>query len=88
MSSTKSGFYKCELDFLEWGKSGNRLCYFTDVETGEKFRLSVWFNNEYKPRKGVVSFKEEELGTHYLIEIREGKNGKLPIFESAKLLND
>jgi hypothetical protein len=88
MSPPKSGFYKCKLDFLEWGKSANRLCYFTDIETDEKFRLSVWYNNGYKPRKGVVSFKEAEIGTHYLIEIREGKNGKLPTFESAKSLND
>jgi hypothetical protein len=82
-----TNIYECTLDFLEWGKSANLFCFFTNIETQKKYRLSVWFNNGYKPRKGNVSFKDAELGKIYRIEIKDGENGKLPTFVDAELLN-
>jgi hypothetical protein len=83
----KTGTYKCQLDFTVWGKSGNLFCFFTNIETGEMYRLSVWFNQNYKPRKGEVSFKDANPETLYIIEIKAGKKGRLPTFVSAKLID-
>ena len=83
----KSGVYRCRLDITQWGKSANLLCYFTNIENGEKYRLSVFFNNNYMPRNGTTSFKEAAPNTLYEIEIKEGKNGKLSTFVRAEKIS-
>ena len=84
-SSPPSGVLRCKLDILLWGKSTNLFCFFTNLENNEKYRLSVFFNTDYTPRKGLVSFKTAELGTNYYITVKESKAGKLPTFVKAEI---
>ena len=34
------------------------LCYF-DTDTGEHFKLAVWWDKEYKPKKSDVCFADD-----------------------------
>ncbi len=36
------GLYRVRLDYHAWGKSTNLFCYFTDLTTDSRFRLSVF----------------------------------------------
>lgn len=61
-----------------WGKSENLLLYFTTAEAGEPvrgFTLSVWWNDEYRPKQHGPSFRMAATGATYMLEIRTTKNG-------------
>ena len=73
------------LDTRAWGKSQNLLLYFTDINTAEKYRLSVFSRNSYKPYKSDLSFRKEQLGKSYKISTSKSKNG-LPKFLTAELI--
>ncbi|MCH2216874.1 MAG: hypothetical protein MK076_02155 [Flavobacteriales bacterium] len=61
------GEWTGKLDALAWGKSSNLLCYFTDLQDNQKYCLSTYSNNEYKPKLSDIKFDYEELGTVYKI---------------------
>ena len=86
--SPSCGVWKCRLDILLWGKSANLFCFFSNIENNEKYRLSVFFNTNYMPRKGAVSFKSAEVGNVYLITVKEGVEGKPPSFIKAENYNN
>ena len=73
------------LDTRAWGKSLNLLLYFTDINTGEKYRLSVFSRNSYKPYNSELSFRKEPLGKSYKINTSKSRNG-LPKFLMAELI--
>ncbi|MBL8714229.1 MAG: hypothetical protein JNM12_15165 [Alphaproteobacteria bacterium] len=73
------------LDYQAWGATSNLFCYFTDTQTGKKWRLSVFSTRQYKPSKGGPAFDEEPLGGLYEITPGKSRNG-LPTFLSAKKL--
>ncbi len=74
------------LDFHAWGNSSNLFCFFTDVETNEKYRLSVFAQSEYKPRKGDIALDEEPTGSTFEITLKLGLKGKMPQFLNAEKL--
>lgn len=76
------GEWSGRLDDRAWGKSSNLFLYFTDVATGEKYRLSVFSRGGYSPYQGEVNFREEPLGGVYIITTDHSKNG-LPKFMKA-----
>jgi hypothetical protein len=65
------------LDFLAWGKSMNLLCYFTDMGTGKRYRMSTFGNLKYKPAKDGPEFDKEEPGTgrRYVITTEPTRTG-------------
>ncbi len=71
------------LDFHAWGNSSNLFCFFTDVETKEKYRLSVFAQSNYKPRKGDIALDEEPTGSVFEITLKLGSKGKMPQFLNA-----
>ena len=77
------------LDFKVWGKSPNLTCFFWNIRTGEKFRLSAFDNKRdrrYTPRDGNIDFSEPGIENGlYLVETAKGKKG-LCAWQSAKLL--
>ena len=73
------------LDYHAWGTASNLLCYFTDIHSKKKWRLSVFSNKQYQPSKGGPAFDAEPLGGLYEITPGKSKNG-LPTFVSAKKL--
>jgi hypothetical protein len=71
-----------------WGNSHNLICFFEDVATGNKYKLSV-FSNEgtvYRPKDDGIDFSAPGLeGQIYLIETRlSAKNN--PAWLAASLI--
>ena len=70
------------LDNKQWGNSKNLVLYFTNEDTGERFWLSVFWNNDYRPRDSQISFRDEEAGSRYKMNTRMNEKGN-PIFLGA-----
>ena len=51
--------WRGRLDFRVWGKSSNLFLYFTDLDTEQKWRLSVWQRDDYRPRKNGPDFNKD-----------------------------
>lgn len=80
---TPLGIWTARLDFHAWGKSSNLFCFFTDIETNLKYRLSVFSRQLYRPYKSSISFREEPAGGIFKITTSETKNGNIK-FENAE----
>ena len=74
------------LDHVAWGKAHNLLCHFTEEATGQKYRLSTFWNSGYKPYRDGPAFNEEPLGGRYEIRTSRSKNG-MAKFDSARRLD-
>ena len=81
------GVWRGRLDHHAWGKSANLLCYFTDVDSGNRYRLSVFSRGGYKPYGEGPAFDEEETGSIYEITTAMSRNG-FPKFMSAVRLDE
>jgi hypothetical protein len=79
------GEWAARLDHKAWGKKHNMILYFTQFDSGEKRWLSVFWNDDFRPRDGGFDFKSEgskgDLFT--LTTIRNPKTGN-PVFQSAR----
>lgn len=78
------------LDFKVWGKTPCLSCYFRDIRTGRKFRLTA-FNNardrRYTPRDGNIDFSEPGIeGGLYLVVTVKTRNGKSAWQSAQRLL--
>ena len=80
------GTWTGRLDHLAWGKSHNLLCFFTVEATGEKFRLSTFWNRQFRPHGEGPAFNEEATGTRFEITTQPSRNG-FPDFVSARKLD-
>ncbi len=81
-SEVPAGTHIVRLDDQAWGKSSNLFCYFTEISSGNQYRLGVFNRSDYEPYKGELSFKEETPGTQYEITTDVSRNG-LSKFEKA-----
>lgn len=80
--SAPVGRWAGRLDYLAWGSDSNLFCFFTDVGTGEHYRLSVWFRTGFCPYEGGPAFDQEQPGGLYAMKTARSKKG-LPTFLSA-----
>lgn len=74
------------LDEHAWGQSQNLFLFFTDAESGQKRRLSVFSNSQYQPSKGGPAFDQEPVGGLYEIQTGKSKSG-FPTFLTATRLS-
>lgn len=74
-TNAPNGEWTGRLDDRAWGKSGNLFCYFTDIVSAEGYRLSVFFDKEYRPANGGPAMDLEPLGRMFRITTRQGKKG-------------
>lgn len=81
-SDVPEGIWTGRLDYHSWGKSTNLFCYFTDTDSSERYRLSVFSRGGYKPYGDGPAFDEEEIGGVFEVTTALSKNG-LPKFMSA-----
>ena len=86
-SDIDEGTYNVRLDYHAWGKSTNLFCYFTDTNSGQKLRLSVFSRSDYKPYNSDVAFDQEEVGGVFEITTSISKNG-FPKFMTAQKLKN
>jgi hypothetical protein len=63
------------LDDRAWGRSANLFCYFTDIVSAEGYRLSAFFDKEYRPADGGPAMDLEPLGRMFRITTRQGQKG-------------
>ena len=70
------------LDHLAWGKAHNLLLYFTVEPTGEKYRLSTFWNRQYRPHGDGPDFADEATSGRFEITTKPSRNG-FPDFTKA-----
>jgi hypothetical protein len=80
------GTRRVRFDDRSWGRSANLFCYFTDLDTNRRYRLSVFSRGDYKPYENGPAFNLEPLGGTYEIVTAPSKNG-LPKFIAARSIN-
>jgi hypothetical protein len=85
------GNYEAKLDFKMWAVRPLTLhCYFTQIDTGKRFQLSVYRRNSdeiYGLPDGDIDFKTAPTDFVYLIGIGCNEKGSV-VFESAKILDN
>ena len=69
------GTWTGRFDDRAWGKAANLFCYFTNMESGERCRLSMFFDKEYRPANGGPAMDEEPLGKLFKITTGYSKKG-------------
>lgn len=69
------GVWTGRLDDRAWGKSANLFCYFTAIDTGERYRLSVFFDKEYRPASGGPAIDQALPGQVFRITTGLSRNG-------------
>lgn len=84
----QEGEYLASLDFKIWSKKVNGItCYFTNQETGEKFQLTVYRNEDTEYKLNDCEIDIAECPTEALYKINVGKNNKGNIkFIAAELI--
>lgn len=73
-----------------WGKSHNLICFFEDIETGKKHRLSAYKTDgeNYGPKGIEIDFSQPGIeGQEYYIETELSLRGK-PAWIDAFLLDE
>lgn len=96
------GEFIARLDFRIWGKSVNLRCFFTHLETGDKFSLSAYrshFGKEhivqkpngkthhaYMPEDGVFDFNEGEFDGRLFYLVTRQGVRGKILWESAEIL--
>ena len=78
------GRWEGELIYKFFGNKSNLKLYFYDLTNDDYYWFSVFLNDNYSPRDRQINFKNEELGTKYLLETQKSKSRGLPVFVSAK----
>jgi hypothetical protein len=76
-------------DHKAWGKRSNMILYFTESDTGAKRWLSVFWNDDFKPRDGSFDFKNDGYpGEFFILTTAHAPKTGNPVFKSAKRRND
>lgn len=83
------GTWRARLDDKVFGKkAGNLKLYFTDIKTGERYMLSTFWNQSYRPREEGPDFhREASKGDCFVLTTAHTRAGT-PKFLRAVLLND
>jgi len=88
------GEWLAELVWLAWGKSRNLFCYFTNLETNKRYRLSVfamlWPNADksYRAQKGGPPMDEQPLGSRFRLTTGKNSRGSPALFLAEPILHD
>ena len=74
------GKFEAKLDFKTWSKRIIAInCYFTKIDSGEKFVVTVYCNyitGKYTLADSMVDFSTCPLNENYKIEIGKNSKGK------------
>jgi protein associated with RNAse G/E len=75
----KSGTYIVTLEGKSWGKKNNLWCYFTDLESGREFQVSMFRHRKtgiYTSRESSIDFAEKGIeGNQYVLDIKTSEKG-------------
>ena len=81
------GTMRARLDARAWGRNANLFLYFTDMQTGEKHLISVFWADDYRAgKKGELSFRHDvQEGDVLELDIGTTRTGKLKLVGARKL---
>jgi hypothetical protein len=80
------GTVRARLDARAWGKNANLFLYFTDVETGAKYLISVFWDKGYCITRDGLSFRHDvQEGDVLELETGRTRNGRLKLVSARKL---
>ncbi len=85
------GVHNLKLMFKTWGKKNSLNCFFKDINTNKKYRITVFSSYkipyQYKARDNNIDFSESgNLGNIYQITTKNNPKG-YSIMISVNLLN-
>ena len=79
------GTVRARLDARAWGKNRSLFLYFTDMESGAKRLISVFWDKGYCIGKDGLSFRHNvKEGDVLELEIGATRNGKLKMVSARK----
>lgn len=80
------GHWRGRLDRKLLRRDGNLFLYFTDLDTGRRWRLSAWARTQYRPTKGELNLRTDvaEGDVLQLVSIR-AHNGSPYLIEATKI---
>jgi hypothetical protein len=81
------GIVRAHLDGRAWGRKANLFLYFTEIDTGHKRLISVYWTNGYRVgKKDGLSFRHDvQEGDLIELDIGTTKTGKLKLVAARKL---
>jgi hypothetical protein len=80
------GVWRARLDTEAWGRQQNLIMYFSEIETGSKYCISVFKPSYYKPEDGGFPFRAKgQPGELFELETAETRTGRTKLL-SAKIL--
>jgi hypothetical protein len=83
------GNWTARLDAKAWGKSANLILYFSDVETGRKYWLSVFFETGYRARENGYDFRNDAMpGDVFELTTKKTKSGKPSLLAAHKISDE
>ena len=82
------GIWTARLDHKARGKRNNLILYFTQIGTDAKYWLSVFWNDDFKPRDGSFDFKNAgDPGDVFVLTTTHAEKTGHPVFQSAERID-
>jgi hypothetical protein len=79
------GTWTGRLDERAWGKSANLILYFSDIESRQKYWLSVFWDNGYRTNNGQDFRHDAEPGDLFELTTGRTKTGKPKLISAVKI---
>lgn len=83
------GLFNARLDFKTWSKRIIAInCYFTKIETEEKFIVTVYCNHKtgkFKLPDSVVDFSSCPTNEAYLVSVLKNERGKIYLSDAKSV---
>ncbi|HTR34985.1 MAG TPA: hypothetical protein VMH80_03735 [Bryobacteraceae bacterium] len=71
------GVWRARLDDKAWGKRRNILLYFSELETGKKYCLSVFNETRHAADDGIINFRYRgRIGECFELETGKSRTGR------------
>jgi hypothetical protein len=79
------GTWTGRLDERAWGKSANLILYFSDIESGQKYWLSVFWGDGYKSNNGQNFRNDAQSDDLFELTTGKTKTGKPKLVSAVKI---
>lgn len=84
---TNEGEFIGKLVNRTWHKKLSALICFFETDNNKKYKLLVWNNNDYMPKKSQINFSTDVInGSHWKCTFNKTKNGSINWLISEEVL--
>lgn len=81
-----AGSWTARLEEKAWGKRSNLMLFLCDLSTGQRWWLSVWYQNSYCDQARITNFRDFPRGTVLELQTGISKSGG-PVLEAARIVS-